>query len=401
MLFSLLIVILILVFDIIIEIFEVSLLSIHETDIINKYGHKSYVMFLYKKKKELLIAILIYEIVIQYIFPLALYNLARQYDIYIGTSITIFFTIIHIFFSILTKLFGLTYYKSFAYYLSPLFYYLMIFLRPMSIIFILINDKISKILDLQAEEIVNYKFSILSAITSSPHKNREIQIIKNALSIDDTTIDKIMTSRVDFVFTEFIEDIDEMKCNLMNLQHKHVIIMRDEDIIGTINKYIFFQKILSNEVSNILYEIYPPIIFSSTTKVSKLLEYFSSTKQSIIFVEDEEDIIGLVTLTDIIGDIVGQIETEEYFIQQTDNGIIIEGAYMIRQLNQKMNWNLPEQFRTLNGLILSIAYKIPTINSLYEYIYENQKYIFTILSTDNNIVTRLYITLIETEDKND
>ena len=194
-----------------------------------------------------------------------------------------------------------------------------------------------------------------------------------------------MTSRVDFTSIEYSSDIMTVKNSLFSYRNKNIIIMKDEEIMGTINKHIFFEKLLKNEITNIMHEINPPKLFSSHTKIDKLLEYFSTKKQNIVFVEENEDIIGLVTLTDIISEIVGQIEIEDYFYQKTEHGSIIDGSYLIRQLNKKMNWTLPETHLTINGFILSIAYKIPALGSKYEYRDDSCVYIFEILETAQNV----------------
>ncbi len=103
------------------------------------------------------------------------------------------------------------------------------------------------------------------------------------------------------------------------------------------------------------------------TPLTTQLMNFKANKERIGLVVDEYgDIKGLVTLEDILEEIVGEFTTssaptlEQEVQQQSDGTVIIEGSANLRDLNKLFDWDLPlEEARTFNGLILEHLEKIP------------------------------------------
>lgn len=109
------------------------------------------------------------------------------------------------------------------------------------------------------------------------------------------------------------------------------------------------------------------ILSREGTELNTQLLNFRNNKERIGLVVDEYgDIKGLVTLEDILEEIVGEFTTstapsiDEEVTQQSDGTIIIEGSANLRDLNKLFNWNLDtEDARTFNGLILEHLEEIP------------------------------------------
>ena len=84
-----------------------------------------------------------------------------------------------------------------------------------------------------------------------------------------------------------------------------------------------------------------------------------------LVVDEYGEIKGLVTLEDVLEEIVGQIDDEHdnpvtHIHQKNDNQYIIQGSISIRDLNREMNWNLPdEEANTLAGIIIQHAKRLP------------------------------------------
>ena len=110
------------------------------------------------------------------------------------------------------------------------------------------------------------------------------------------------------------------------------------------------------------------------TALKTQLTNFRNKKERIGLVVDEYgDIKGLVTLEDILEEIVGEFTTsnaptlEEEVVPQSDGSIIIEGSTNLRDLNKMFDWNLDtEEARTFNGLILEHLEEIPQEGTVCE-----------------------------------
>ena len=101
------------------------------------------------------------------------------------------------------------------------------------------------------------------------------------------------------------------------------------------------------------------------------MKNFQKNGSEVALVVDEYgEVTGLITLEDLIEQIVGQFNSEEpedeYEIVDEDS-IIADGSTIIRELNKRMEWDLPEEgAKTLNGLIIDHLNQIPTNNICIE-----------------------------------
>lgn len=139
------------------------------------------------------------------------------------------------------------------------------------------------------------------------------------------------------------------------------------------------------------------------TPLTTQLMNFKTNKERIGLVVDEYgDIKGLVTLEDILEEIVGEFTTssaptlEEEVQQQSDGTVIIEGSANLRDLNKLFAWDLPlDEARTFNGLIVEHLEKIPNEGTEFE-LY-NLK--ITILEVAENMVKQAKVEYLPSEVK--
>lgn len=139
----------------------------------------------------------------------------------------------------------------------------------------------------------------------------------------------------------------------------------------------------------------PPWFVPDTTPLSEQLKAFRRRKTPLALVVDEYgEVMGLVTLEDILEVIVGDITDEHDVVvpgvrPQLDGSVNVDGSVPIRDLNRAMDWNLPdEEATTIAGLVIHEARSIPEAGQSFTF----HGFRFRVLRRDRNRITQLRIT---------
>jgi Mg2+/Co2+ transporter CorB len=137
----------------------------------------------------------------------------------------------------------------------------------------------------------------------------------------------------------------------------------------------------------------PPWFVPDTTALPEQLRAFLQRKSHFAFVIDEYGVVmGLVTLEDVLEEIVGDIkdehDTPSGVRPQPDGGVIVEGTTPIRDINRAMNWSLPDSAATIAGLVITEARVIPDARQIFNF----HGYRFSVLRKQHNRIAALRIT---------
>ena len=145
------------------------------------------------------------------------------------------------------------------------------------------------------------------------------------------------------------------------------------------------------DVKNILLET---TFISQSTTISTQLNKFQQQDNNLSLIVDEYgEIQGLITLEDIFTEIVGKFggekeELEKEFTKLKDGSILTDGNSKIRDLNNYINWEIPEESsKTINGLITEYLDQIPQSNLCIEI----DDYRFEILELEDNLISKIKI----------
>ena len=218
--------------------------------------------------------------------------------------------------------------------------------------------------------------SVLDKDTEQVDKE-EMEAMRSLLALKELSVQDILIP-VNQVITLNLDDIEDFENDERN---RFYPVRKDEssDIIGFIHsKEIEELEDFKTDLTDFLIE---PYYVPESTQLFAQLKNFQKNGSEVAMVVDEYgEVTGLITLEDLIEQIVGQFnsdELEEDFEILEDNSVLAEGITIIRELNKKMNWNLPEEGpKTLNGLIIDHLDQIPTNNICIElpgYKLETQK----------------------------
>lgn len=201
-----------------------------------------------------------------------------------------------------------------------------------------------------------------------PGRNREMLV--SVLDLEKVTVDDIMVPRNEIVGIDLEDDWDDVLEQIETSRHTRLIVYRDEldNTIGILHLRSILADLATEALTPEAVEshVRDAYFVPEGTPLHRQLVNFQRARRRVALVVDEYgDIQGLVTMDDILEEIVGEFTTDpaELYrdIQPTDDGsYVVQGSANIRELNRTMGWSLPtEGPKTVNGLILEQLETIP------------------------------------------
>ena len=224
----------------------------------------------------------------------------------------------------------------------------------------------------------------------------ELTFVDNIFDFSETTVKEIMMPRTDMACI-FIEDsFDEIIAFALEEQLTRYPVCRDskDNVIGFIHiKDLYKQKIEGNNqnIEGIIREIK---FVPESTSISELLKVFKKEKaQMAIIIDEYGGTSGLVTIEDILEEIVGEIQDEfdeegEEINKTEDGNYIVDGKVIIEDINELLDIEIDaENVDTIGGWIYSQLNSYPQINEKVNY----EDYEFTILKCDRKRISKVSI----------
>jgi Mg2+/Co2+ transporter CorB len=237
----------------------------------------------------------------------------------------------------------------------------------------------------------------------SEEVRQERQMLRSILDLGDVEVGEIMTHRKNVVTVNADLPIDELITEVLSSPYTRVPMWRGtpDNIVGVIHAKELFRaaKELSGqeEKINVADVANPPWFIPDATDLLSQLQSFRQRHEHFAIVVDEYgEVLGIVTLEDILEEIVGDIADEhdveiEGVRQLKDGAVIVEGTVTIRDLNRQFEWKLPdEEASTIAGLVLHEARRIPEIGQVFVF----HGFRFEILGRQRNQVTSLKVTAL-------
>ena len=201
--------------------------------------------------------------------------------------------------------------------------------------------------------------------------SRHLEMLLGILDLEQVTVEDIMVPRNEITGIDIGDDLTENLIYLSQGTHTRLPLYQEnlDEIIGVIHMKRIMRllkdpnEITREDLEEIAEE--PHFVPLSTSLNAQLLN-FQRTKKRLGFVVDEYGTIqGLVTLEDILEEIVGEFTTDIQtynvdIVEQDDASFIIDGGATLREINRQLGWDLPASGpKTLNGLILERLETMP------------------------------------------
>lgn len=240
----------------------------------------------------------------------------------------------------------------------------------------------------------------------------EQAIVSNVLRLDEQRIGAIMTHRNDIYVLDLDEPEDVIRASLAESPFTRIVVCRDglDHIIGILRTADLLKLALAGEKLDVERFLRPALYVPEGVTTTHLLENFRKAHQQCALIVDEYgELQGLVTLTDVLTSIVGELPSsdtgeDQDVVERADGSWLVDGGIAIERLKQvlKIEDDLPGEdenaFNTLGGLVMYVLGRIPAVTDQFEV----AGYRFEVVDMDKNRVDKMLLTeLVASEKSND
>ncbi|HUS85960.1 MAG TPA: hemolysin family protein [Bacteroidales bacterium] len=202
-------------------------------------------------------------------------------------------------------------------------------------------------------------------------EQQDIRIFQKALDLSNIKLRACMIPRTEIVALPAYSSLEELKHTFIETGHSNILIYEDsiDQVIGYFRLRDLFNP--PDDISSLIRKL--PIVPESMA-ANKLLKIFIEENKKLALVVDEfGGTSGLVTIEDIMEEIVGDIEDEHDSVELTerklsDNEYLFSGRLQIDYINEEYGLSLPDadDYETLAGLVLNHHESIPSVNEVIE-----------------------------------
>lgn len=229
---------------------------------------------------------------------------------------------------------------------------------------------------------------------------QERAMLRSILDLGDVEVSEIMVHRRNVEAIDVSADIDEIIQAVLNSQYTRLPLWRDDpdNVIGVLHAKDLLRSLQEqdsvidrNALEAILSE---PWFIPDSTRLLDQLQAFRARREHFALVVDEYGALqGVVTLEDILEEIVGDISDEHDLPvagvrPQPDGSFMVRGTVTLRDLNRRFEWTLPdEEASTIAGLVLREAQRIPEVGQAFSF-YGFQ---FEVLDRQRNQITQVRV----------
>ncbi|MDP1678035.1 MAG: hemolysin family protein [Bacteroidota bacterium] len=231
----------------------------------------------------------------------------------------------------------------------------------------------------------------------------EHELIKSILEFTDTTVKEVMVPRTDVFAVDIDTPRDNLIQSLIDQGFTRVPIYREsiDHIVGVIYTKDLIGMFQHRELIVLQDIIRPAYMVPESKKISVLLKELQKNRQHMAIVIDEfGGTEGIITIEDIVEEIVGEIR-DEYDEEQSDvetssdGSVVVNGGISIHEFNERFKTQLAEdnQYDTISGFLHTLTERIPELHE--EIKYENIS--FTVVKKNERRIRQVKIKIIEKE----
>ncbi|WP_427306710.1 hemolysin family protein [Cupriavidus sp. H39] len=204
-------------------------------------------------------------------------------------------------------------------------------------------------------------------------EQHEHTMVRNVFRLDDRQLASLMVPRGDVVYLDVDATLDENLRRIEESDHSRFPVVRGgmHDIIGVVSARQLLARRLRGEEADLQAAVQPAVFVPESVTGMELLENFRASGGQIAFVIDEYgEVLGLVTLRDLIEAITGEFKAEaageQWAVQRDDGSWLLDGLIPIPELKDRIGLRqVPEEekerYHTLSGMLLLLLGRLPQI----------------------------------------
>lgn len=255
---------------------------------------------------------------------------------------------------------------------------------PLVLVLSAITDVILRVLpvrakhdpDAAADEV---KAIIASGTESGVFHRSEQDVVERVFRLSDQRVTAIMVPRTDIDFLNVSDSVERVRVAIATSAHSHFPVCDGglDTLVGVVHVKDLVKHGMVSDTINLRDLAHPPMFVPESTQAIKLLELFRGGTHIAFVIDEYGAVIGLVTLNDLIGALVGEVTIkgehhDPEIVKRDDGSFLLDGMLAIGELKSLMGVDhLPNEddrgFETLGGFIMTHLGRIPSTGDRFDY----------------------------------
>ncbi|AJD47258.1 hypothetical protein S7S_04180 [Isoalcanivorax pacificus W11-5] len=222
---------------------------------------------------------------------------------------------------------------------------------------------------------------------------RHQKMLLNILDLEKVTVEDIMIPRSEIIGIDIDADLNDILNLMRTSQHTRLPVYRSDpnNIIGILHLRKVSRLLMRPEVNKaelLQFSVEPYFVPEGTPLHKQLINFQNARRRQGVVVDEYGDVLGLITLEDILEEIVGEFTTDlaassQDILLQEDGSYMVDGTAHLREINRSLHWSLPTDGpKTLNGLILEHLQNIPESSTSLRI----EDYLIEVMQVKDNMV---------------
>lgn len=287
--------------------------------------------------------------------------------------------------------------ENFAMFSAPIIKILIFLLTPLNFLFLLWQDFIAKLFKISSDRSITEE-ELITIVKEAEEDGgidaQEGELIRSAIEFNDLIVTDVLTPRVDLAAVSSADDNETISNIFLETGFSRLPVYLDsiDNIIGVITHKDYFNYVLKKNLP-LDSAIKPTIYTTSTIKISKLLKLLQQAKSHMAIITDEYGgTLGIVTMEDIIEELVGEIwdehdEVVNEFIKVGEHQYKIACKANLDKMFELFNLKNELDITTVSGWVTYELGKIPNVGD--NFTYENLN--ITVSKTDHRRVLEILV----------
>ena len=231
------------------------------------------------------------------------------------------------------------------------------------------------------------------------------RMLINILALEEARVEDIMVPRSEISGIDMDDSAEEITATLAAFPYSRALVYRGNvsQVLGTLNLRELVNLRQASKIDHALIEKHlrkPYFIPDSTRLPQQLLLFQRQQRRMALVVDEYGDLVGLITVADILEEIVGDFTTTpgedtRRIHHETNGDVMVDGRIPVHSLNRRLEWDLPtDSARTFSGLIVSTLEDLPTEGTELTV----DRYWMRIEQVTDNVVRRVRVRLLAEEE---